>query len=92
MFQRAIVTIRDMIEQYTGEKNSSRRRLINSVLRGKPTKRFELALRRTVEWYLSNRGWWEPLLVQGGTKGIGLRPEVKNGTNAGDHASRAFPL
>lgn len=29
-----------------------------------PTVTFEEGISRTVDWYLSNRGWWEPLLTE----------------------------
>ncbi|KAH8897942.1 dTDP-glucose 4,6-dehydratase [Thozetella sp. PMI_491] len=35
---------------------------IRTELGWTPSVTIEVGLRRTVEWYLSNRGWWEPLL------------------------------
>lgn len=45
------------------------------VLKWWPQETFETGLRRTVEWYLSHRGWWRPLRqrVYGGER-LGLIP------------------
>lgn len=43
---------------------------IRDELGWRPSVTVEEGLRRTVEWYLQNRDWWEPLL---GRKGVGQR-------------------
>lgn len=35
---------------------------IRRELGWRPRESFESGLRKTVEWYLANRGWWEPIL------------------------------
>ncbi|MBK5960175.1 dTDP-glucose 4,6-dehydratase [Rhodoplanes elegans] len=35
---------------------------LESELGWRPAESFETGLRRTVQWYLDNRAWWEPLL------------------------------
>jgi dTDP-glucose 4,6-dehydratase len=37
---------------------------ISRELGWKPRCSFEEGLRRTVQWYLDNRDWWEPILGQ----------------------------
>lgn len=39
---------------------------IRSELGWRPSVTVEAGLRRTVEWYLANEGWWRPLLARGG--------------------------
>ncbi|WP_282603290.1 dTDP-glucose 4,6-dehydratase [Paracoccus sp. PARArs4] len=43
---------------------------IRSELDWKPSVTVEQGLRRTVEWYLANRDWWQPLLER---EGVGKR-------------------
>lgn len=43
---------------------------IRTELGWRPSVTVEEGLRRTVEWYLANRDWWEPLLSR---EGVGLR-------------------
>ena len=39
---------------------------IRTELGWRPSVTVEEGLRRTVEWYLQNRGWWQPLLSRDG--------------------------
>ncbi|MDO5631783.1 MAG: dTDP-glucose 4,6-dehydratase [Paracoccus sp. (in: a-proteobacteria)] len=43
---------------------------IREELGWRPSVTVEQGLRKTVEWYLANRGWWEPLLSR---EGVGQR-------------------
>ena len=47
---------RDTIAATRLTQPSSRRNWV-----GVPAETFELALEKTVRWYLENQGWWEPL-------------------------------
>ncbi|MBI3675256.1 MAG: dTDP-glucose 4,6-dehydratase [Proteobacteria bacterium] len=50
---------------------------IETELRWRPQGEFEAGLERTVEWYLGNREWWEPIRAAGhGTKRLGLLNET----------------
>jgi dTDP-glucose 4,6-dehydratase len=52
-------------------------RKIEQELGWQPVERFETGLDKTVNWYLSNRNWWEPIRAAGnGTKRLGLPGEV----------------
>lgn len=49
---------------------------IESELGWKPKETFPSGLRKTVEWYLQNRTWWEPLVDKGNLnrRGLGQHP------------------
>jgi dTDP-glucose 4,6-dehydratase len=50
---------------------------IRNELRWEPQESFESGLRKTVAWYLENRGWWEPIWsrrYRGERLGADLRP------------------
>lgn len=52
-------------------------RKIEEELGWAPLESFEAGLGRTVDWYLENRSWWEPIRAAGhGTKRLGLPDEV----------------
>ena len=45
-----------------------------------PQETFETGLRKTVEWYLTNRSWWEPIrskLYRGERLGVGVRETMQ---------------
>ncbi|HQS11427.1 MAG TPA: dTDP-glucose 4,6-dehydratase, partial [Xanthobacteraceae bacterium] len=37
-----------------------------------PRETFETGLRKTIEWYLANPGWWEPLRTRYAGQRLGL--------------------
>jgi dTDP-glucose 4,6-dehydratase len=45
-------------------------RKLNTELGWSPRHSFEQALRSTVQWYIANRAWWEPLTSR---RGVGVR-------------------
>jgi dTDP-glucose 4,6-dehydratase len=50
-------------------------RKIRQELGWQPRETFETGLRKTVEWYLTNRNWWEPIrsnVYQGQRLGVGV--------------------
>jgi dTDP-glucose 4,6-dehydratase len=48
---------------------------ISNELGWRPRETFESGLRKTVEWYLANRSWWQPIrsTVYGGER-LGVSP------------------
>jgi len=48
-------------------------RKIQSELGWTPTHTFETGLRATVQWYLDNADWWQPLREQAATDRVGLK-------------------
>jgi dTDP-glucose 4,6-dehydratase len=60
---------KDLIQFVTDRLGHDRRYAIDSAklraeLDWKPLHRPEQGIRETVDWYVNNRAWWEPLLTR----------------------------
>ncbi len=69
---------RALIEFVTDRPGHDRRYAVDSTriqteLGWKPRYRFEDGIAQTVDWYLSNPAWWEPLLNATGAERLGLQ-------------------
>ena len=55
---------------------------LNTELGWSPRETFESGLEKTIRWYLSNRGWWEPLRQSYKGQRLGLETPAASGASA----------